>query len=166
MGSHVTVSVGTALEPQLLVRGTELVQVSSPVQSAHYSPDLLNRTGARSRYLAASYAGCFALGQLAVLKLLAKVPPRSLERNRRNASCARLWGDFLRNPQTGAMQEKPSEISALVLDRGWSNRILLLATAVSCFLAGNNQQLWWCEPKMAENTVNRSSCTALQEAAR
>ena len=134
MGSHVTVSVGTALEPQLLVRRTELVQVSSPVQSAHYSPDLLTRTGARSRFLVASYAGCFASGQLSVLKLLAKVLTQTRERNRRNASCARLWSDFLRNPQTGAMQENPSEISALALERGWSNRILLLATAGILFL--------------------------------
>jgi hypothetical protein len=32
------------------------------------------------------------------------------------------------------MQEKPSEISALALERGWSNRILLLATAGILFL--------------------------------
>ena len=57
MGSHVTVSVGTATEPQLLVRGTELVQVSSPVQSGHRVPDLLTRTGASSRVLACTYAG-------------------------------------------------------------------------------------------------------------
>jgi hypothetical protein len=85
MGSHVTASVGTALEPQLLVRGTELVQVSSPVQSAHDAPDLLTRTGRRSRFLAMSYAGCFASGQLAVLRLLANVLTESGEQNGRNA---------------------------------------------------------------------------------
>jgi len=57
MGSHVTASVGTALEPQLLVRGAELVQVSSPVQSGHRVPDLLIRTGAHSRFVACTYAG-------------------------------------------------------------------------------------------------------------
>jgi hypothetical protein len=57
MGSHVTVSVGTAVEPQLLVRGTELVQVFSPVQPGHRVPDLLTGTGARSRLIAETYAG-------------------------------------------------------------------------------------------------------------
>jgi len=57
MGSHVTASVGSEMEPQLLVRGTELVQVFSPVQPGHGVPDLLTRTGMRSRLLAGTYAG-------------------------------------------------------------------------------------------------------------
>jgi VanZ family protein len=40
----------------------------------------------------------------------------------------------LRNPQTSAMQEKSTGISAAVLGRAWSNRILLLATAGILFL--------------------------------
>jgi hypothetical protein len=57
VGSHVTFSVGSDAEAQLLVRGTELVQGPSPVQPAHRAPDLHTRTGPRSRFLAGSYAG-------------------------------------------------------------------------------------------------------------
>jgi hypothetical protein len=157
VGSHVTASVGTALEPQLLVRGTELVQVSSPVQSAHYSPDPLARTGRRSRFLADTYAGCFASGQLAVLKLLAKVPTQTRERNGRNASCARLLSDFLRNPHTSTMQHKPTGISALVLEHDWPNRNFAARyrwypasyPAIISHRGGANA-------KMLENKINRS----------
>ena len=57
VGSHVTFSVGSAAEAQLLVRGTELVQGPSPVQPVHRVPDLRGRTGTRSRLLAGTYAG-------------------------------------------------------------------------------------------------------------
>jgi VanZ family protein len=78
--------------------------------------------------------GCFASGHLSVAKVLAKVPTRSHARNLRNGSCARLLMDFLRNPHTRAMQDKHIGISSTVLGSGWSNRILLLATAGILFL--------------------------------
>jgi hypothetical protein len=134
VGSHVTVSVGTSAEPQLLVRGTELVQVSSPVQSGHYSPDLLTRTGARSRFVAETYAGCFASGQLSVLGLLAKVPTRSAHETGGIRRVLDFETAFLREPYTSAMQDKQIGLSSKVLGRAWSNRILLLATAGTLFL--------------------------------
>jgi hypothetical protein len=54
---HVAISVGSGVERQLLVRGTELVQDPSPVRAAHDPPDPRTRTGARSRLLAQSYEG-------------------------------------------------------------------------------------------------------------
>jgi VanZ like family len=134
MGSHIPISVGSEAEPQLLVRGTELVQGPSPVQSGHRAPDLLTRTGARSRFLAASYAGCFALGQLSVPGLLAKVPTRSAHEPCGKRRVLDFETAFLRDPHTSAMQDKQIGISSKVLRRAWSNRILLLATAGILFL--------------------------------
>jgi hypothetical protein len=167
MGSHVTASVGTALEPQLLVRGTELVQVSSPVQSAHYSPDPLARTGRRSRFLAETYAGCFASGQLAVLKLLAKVPTQSRERNGRNASCARLLSDFLRNPHTSAMQHKPTRIAALMLERDRPNQNFAVRHRRSpASYPATIRRRSGAHTKMAENTTNRPAHAGSRETTR
>ena len=57
VGSHVTCSVGSEAEAQLLVKGTDLVQHPSPVQPVHRAPDLHGRTGMRSCLLVCTYAG-------------------------------------------------------------------------------------------------------------
>ena len=52
----------------------------------------------------------------------------------RNASCARLYVGFFEGSLTSAMQDKPTGRSIAARRRGWSNRILLLATAGILFL--------------------------------
>jgi len=77
---------------------------------------------------------CFASGQLAVLKQLAKVPTRCVNQTDVMRRVLDFKLVFSRDPLTHAMQDKLTGISAAALKRGWSNRILLLATAGILFL--------------------------------
>lgn len=77
---------------------------------------------------------CFASGQLAIAKPLAKVLARGGTRNGRNASCARLKRGSLRSPRTGAMQNQQLGGPSNTPGCQFSNRILVLATAGILFL--------------------------------